>query len=479
MKARGLPAWIDRVEGKQLTVTFLGESADFEAMCKSESFVPGQWASEHRQVDAVVANEELRTYNPPVDRERSKVDTFEQVPITGFGSTGIRWVIEPNFLLEGFRRGRIIRLFVVPTWPVKDMPFGESIYSERPHMKPLAESANQYPYRTDFGNRHLPWYRLQPGTLAPLGSAHAVGGELVEIGPDRRSGRFVADVGGEPMDFVMPPQGTVVYRGAEAELADLTPGVRYWFHLNQDESGQWKWASLITDDFSRMDDSRLSYRLEAARLDEGKLLLARQLGQIKDERDEWWRPPDVAHGELLVDSATRVWKGDQQLTLSDLAVGDELMINTTAHRSTSPGRAVEIWVGPETIKAVSERQREARKAFVKQHGAPAWIDSVEGNRITLSFFAANFDNLRDLLNGDPGAGGDVYVMPVDDRLEAAGPLEKLVFRRRLQDHQIIGAYGSSGMSWVVEPRQPSPELHAGRAIRVFKAEWPGKDAAGK
>ncbi len=201
LKARGLPAWIDRVEGKRLTVTFLGEPADFEALCKSENFVPSQWASEHRQVDVVVANEELRTFNPPVDRERSKVETFEQLPVTGFGSTGVRWVIEPNFLLEGFRRGRIVRLFVVPSWPVKDMPFGESIYSERPHMKPLAESANQYPYRTDFGNRQLPWYRLQPGNLAPLGSAHAVGGELVEIGADRRSGRFVADAGGEPIRF--------------------------------------------------------------------------------------------------------------------------------------------------------------------------------------------------------------------------------------------------------------------------------------
>ncbi len=277
----------------------------------------------------------------------------------------------------------------------------------------------------------------------------------------------------------MPPQGTVIDRGAEAELAELTPGTRYWFHLNQDANGRWKWASLITDDFSRMADSRLSYRLEAARLDEGKLLLARQLGQIKDDRDEWWRPPDVAHGELLVDSATRVWKGDQQATLADLAVGDELMINTTAHCPTSPGRAVEIWVGPETIKAVSERRREAHKALAKQQGVPAWINSVDEKELTLTFFGNNFDFMRDLLNGDPGAGGDVYVMPVDDRLAAAGPLEKLIFRRRLQDHQIIGTYGSSGMSWVVEPRQPSLELHAGRAIRVFKAEWPGKDAVGK
>ena len=304
-------------------------------------------------------------------------------------------------------------------------------------------------------------------------------GELLTIGPDRRSGQLRGDATGEVIDFVMPPQGMVVYLGAEAELGDLTPGTRYWFHLNQDEGGQWKWASLITDDFSRMVDGRLSYRVEAARLEEGKLLLARQLGQIKDERDEWWRPPDVAHGELLVDSATRVWRGGQQVTLADVAVGDELMINTTAHRPTSPGRAVEIWVGPDTIKAVSERQREARKVLVKEHGAAAWIDSVDGAAVTLTFFGTNFDFMRDVLNGDPGAGGDVYLMPIGDRLEPAGPLEKMTFRRRLQDNEVIGSYGSSGMSWVVESRQSSVELHPGRPVRLFKAEWPGKDAVGK
>jgi hypothetical protein len=476
LKMRGLPARIDAVDKKKVTVTFLGDPAEFEALCKDENFVPSQWATEHRGIDAVVANEELRSYNPPVDRQRSAVQSFANVPTDGFGSTGVQWVIQPDLLLEGFRKGRILRLFVVPVWPVNDMPFGESMYTERPNTKPTKDEPNQYSYRTDFGNRHLPWYRLEPGKIAPVNSAHVVGGELVKLDAADRSGQFRADGSGSLIDFRLPPFGTIWHLGAEAELKDLSLGTHYLFYLNQDDRGAMSWASVIMDDYSSMTSEKISYRLEEARLAEGKLMLATQLGQIKDDRDEWMRPPDVSHGEFAVDGSTRVWKGDKPATLADLVPGDELLVNMTGRTTTSRGRASEIWAGADTLKLVTQRQREAHNAFIKEHGAPAWIDSIDGKQITLTLFAGNRDNFRDLLNGDPW-GGEVFVRLADEQLRPVnGTVEKMAFRNHLPEGMTAGTYGASGIRWVIEPEQLPAGFRPGQAIRVFKAEWPGKDA---
>jgi hypothetical protein len=125
LKERGLPCWIDRVDGQALTVTlFSNDRAALRAFLKGENVAPGK-----RAINAVVANEELRTYNPPVDHIRSKLLEIRPAPEDAEGSYGERWVIEPSLLLEGYRKGRIIRLFL-DGWPIKDMPRGESLYDE-------------------------------------------------------------------------------------------------------------------------------------------------------------------------------------------------------------------------------------------------------------------------------------------------------------------------------------------------------------
>ncbi len=86
LKKRGLPAWIDRVEGKKVTVTLFGDPADLAALMKDEGIVPSQWATEHRRVDVVVANAELRTYNPPVDRQSAaRFSNSTACPTEGYG----------------------------------------------------------------------------------------------------------------------------------------------------------------------------------------------------------------------------------------------------------------------------------------------------------------------------------------------------------------------------------------------------------
>ena len=68
------------------------------------------------------------------------------------------------------------------------------------------------------------------------------------------------------------------------------------------------------------------------------------------------RPPDIARVELRVSDDTRVWKGDSQIRLADLAVGDVLLFNLTADLPGKPALATDLWVGEDTHKLVAETQ---------------------------------------------------------------------------------------------------------------------------
>ena len=471
LKQRGLPALIERVEGRKLIVTFLGDPEGLQALFRDEKINPEQWAGQHRQVKVAVANDELRTYNPPVDNKSATVLQCRHVATEGYGCSGMQWTIEPSLLLEGFRKGHIVRIFANGAWPVEDMPFGETLYTERPGAKTEEESSNQYSYRTDFGNTQLPWYALKPGEFPPYQSHHLVSGELRSVDPIHRSGQFRTDQSGTLVNFSMPPFGSILSLDAEAELQDLPLGNRYSFFLYQDEKGSFTKAVVIKDEFTRLTGELLTCRLEAARLDKGFLVLANQLAPLKDEKDHLVRPPDLSHAMFGVDSATRVWKGDRQIAWADLAVGDELLVNLTGCTATRRSRCTDIWSGVDTHKLTTEKRRAAHNAFVKQHGLPAWIQGVEGKSITVSIFAGNRKAFQDILNGDPN-GQNVYAQRVDDDLHPLGnQMETLKFKNHPPEKNTAGTYGSAGVQWILEADQVPERIQQGTLVRIFKPEW--------
>ncbi|HWE94109.1 MAG TPA: hypothetical protein VG269_09115 [Tepidisphaeraceae bacterium] len=479
LKERGLPGWIERVEGKRLSVTLFGEPDDLQAIMKAEGIDPGRSVTEHRRVHAVVANQDLRSYNPPVDGQGSNVVEFKEVPTDRFGCSGICWVIEPNLLLEGFRKGRVIRLFAHPSWPVRDMPFGEGVYTEVPNSKVEEESANQYPFRTDFGNAELPWYQLKAGEFPPYQSHHLMSGELVKADASHRTGQFRADRTGELVDFTMPPFGAVLYHNAGADLGDLPTGAHYFFYLHQDQKGAFTRATLITDDFTSTANERFAFRLDAANLETGILELARQYPTMKDDKEHLMTPPDIGRGQFAVDDKTRVWKGDEQIKLSDLAAGDMLLMNLTGRIATTRGRCTEIWVGTETHKKATEQQRAKHSAVMREQGLPAWVDRVEGKEVTITFFAANRRDFPAILDGDPW-GKPVQVIAVDEELHPhETPLIKMGFKNHLPEGDTEGTYGCSGIRWVLESQDATPPLKQGQIIRLWKEGWPVKPAEAK
>jgi hypothetical protein len=357
-KWRGLPGWVEKTEGDKVTVTlFSGDSRSFKKTWMGD-FAVGKDAA------LAVANDELRTWNPPVDKEKATITEITSVPTECYGCSGMRLTVQVAHMLEGFRKGRVVRL-IGPGWAVKDQFYGESLMGygfaklqdQELVENPAKEYPEQFPFRTDFGNSHMSWYRLKPGQEPPPFAEHLVFGELLKVDAEKSTGQFRTDRTGEVVDFTLIPEGKAKHLGADAKLAELPIGTRCRFDLFEDEQGKFTKASVVSDEFSFLAENFVTYRVESLRLAEGKVRVARQISEVKNYNGDMERPPDVGRTELLVTPETRVWKGEQQVKLADLAVGDALMVNLTGEQTGNPSHCTDLWVGAETHKAMMERAK--------------------------------------------------------------------------------------------------------------------------
>ncbi|MEZ0390298.1 MAG: hypothetical protein ACAI34_24680, partial [Verrucomicrobium sp.] len=190
-KHRGLPGWVDETEGNTLTVTFFSGDAALYKTIYGDMLTLGKGGS------IAVANQDLRTWNPQVDKEGTSIISAEKVSTDCYGSSGIRATFKVTNMLEGFRKGRVVR-FLASGWPSKDQFYGESLMGygfgrlQTPELEeiPAKEYPDQFPFRTDYGNEHLPWYQLKPGVAPPPFAEHMVLGELVKVDATTRSGQF-------------------------------------------------------------------------------------------------------------------------------------------------------------------------------------------------------------------------------------------------------------------------------------------------
>ncbi len=359
---RGVAGWIDKTEGRFVTVTlFSGDPKTYRA-------VYGELLAKDKSATLCVANDELRTWNPGVDGERGAIQEVRQVPNHHFGCSGYQIVIRVPNMLEGFRRGRVVRVFL-SGWKLQDQFYGESLMgygyarllNQELTENPAKEYSEQFPFRTDYGNAHLPWYQLKPGVKPPPFSEHLVLGELVKADAATRGGQFRVERTGELVPFTLIPSGVVKYLGSEAGLEMIPVGTRCRFHLYQDVRGAFTQASVVSDEVSFFVANTISYRIDSLILGEGKLLVARQLPEVKNYNGDMERPPDIARAELRVSAETRVWKGTQQLKLAELAIGDVLLVNLTSEQPGKPSRCTDIWVGAETHKLLVEKYGKASK----------------------------------------------------------------------------------------------------------------------
>ena len=185
-----------------------------------------------------------------------------------------------------------------------------------------------------------------------------MGGELVEMDYIHRRGVFHAlDGTGELVNFSLPPFGSVWSLNAEVELREAPLGTYYLFFFHQDETGAFTQVATMEDEYTMTANHGFVYRLDELKLAEGRIVVTKH--SVANSQ------LDAPATEFLVDGQTRVWKGDQEVKLSDLAVGDELLANFTGSNPQHPRRCTDIWVGVETQQRVTAQLRKKHHAWLK------------------------------------------------------------------------------------------------------------------
>lgn len=120
IRQRGIPGWVDAVDNKHrlVTITFFGgvDSVLLDEIKKGE------------QAGIAVSLESLMTYDPVNDRKRGPVLDVKTVPIHP-GSSGVQIQVKPDLLLEGYRPGRIVRVYP-SSWPVIALPREEQFFGQ-------------------------------------------------------------------------------------------------------------------------------------------------------------------------------------------------------------------------------------------------------------------------------------------------------------------------------------------------------------
>ena len=332
---RGVAGWVDKTEAKTVTVTlFSGDPTFFEASY-------GPLLATGKTVKTCVANDELRTWNPGVDGEGGSIQEMKKLPTDRFGHSGYQITVSVSNMLEGFRRGRVVRLFL-QGWKVQDQFYGESLMGYgfgRMQNSELLENVakeypEQFPFRTDYSNAHLPWYQLQDGVQPPPFAEHLVFGQLVS------PTQFLAEGTGEPVNFTLIDKSTLKHLGNDTSLDKLPLGQRYRFHTFQDAKGRFTRITTISDDFSHQTANFTTARITA--IHDSDLHIEWMLPLVKDYNGDMQRPEPFGRRILLLNEATKFWKGEQALKLADLKVGDELLFNLTAELPGKRSSATEI-----------------------------------------------------------------------------------------------------------------------------------------
>ncbi|GEP42256.1 hypothetical protein [Brevifollis gellanilyticus] len=346
---RGVAGWITKTEGKAVTVAlFSGDPAFYEAAY-------GQLLVKGKTTKTCVANDELRTWNPGVDGENGAVLEVQKLPVDGFGFSGYQVTLSVSNMLEGFRKGRVVRVFL-QGWKAQDQYYGESLMgygfgrllNQELVQNVAKEYPEQFPFRTDYSNEHLPWYQLKEGVKAPPFSEHLVFGELVSADAKTGTGQFLAERTGEAVNFTLIKKHTVKHLGKDTQLVKLPTGQRYRFHCYQDDKGAFTRVTIISDEVSHLMANATTGRVAAIHPD--RLHIAWQLPMVKDYNGDMQRPQDIAQRILPVSEATKVWKGDKAMTLGDLKVGDDVRVNLTAELPNKRLSCAEVWLVEAPVK---------------------------------------------------------------------------------------------------------------------------------
>ena len=353
-KARGVAGWINVTAGKRVTITFFSGSPEVFKETWDSAFTVGT------EVRVCAANDELRTWQPTSCGEKGTVVEVLDVPVMGYGSSGRRVVVQVNNMLEGFRQGRVVRVFG-GGWPVRNQLFQECLINYGYQSRPVVDFREcyakhypeQFPYRTDHGNRELPWFQVREGEPLPMHSEHVMFGDLTDVDAANGSGEFKLEPTGETVSFTLldadPRLRAIQYRaenfeGRGAKLTDLALDRRYRFHMYQDSKGRFTLCSAIFDDYSRASLNNLEYKIRAIDRERNRIEVDWQGGTVFNYQKDPETPPPYGRSLLQLGRDTRFWNGDAEASLQSLKIGDAIKFADVSELPGRPTYCTEVWI---------------------------------------------------------------------------------------------------------------------------------------
>ena len=318
-------------------------------------------------------------------------------------------------------------------------------------------------------------YQIQPGQFPPEGSAHYIAGELIQMDhvnrtgqlrPDRRDDQRTDDYD-RAMLFTLLPYGTLRYHSAPAELRDIPIGThlhgQFYFDAKKGipVKGGFAQGFLLEDDFSFQQRQKRVWRLDALQLDKGIITVTGL--SLADNK------PDAKPTVFKVNPAPRVWNGRGFGALTNLAVGQSLLLNITVATLKGPGRCTDIWIDDESRQLAATQQNEVHRAYAKAHGLPGWIDAVDNEKshVTITLFGG-FDPS---LTNDFKLKSRIAALVAEDSLRAYDQINDRMYCDLLEMRSVPVAPGSSGVQLVIKPENLLEGFRPRRIVRLLPERW--------
>jgi hypothetical protein len=318
------------------------------------------------------------------------------------------------------------------------------------------------------------WSQAKPGEFPSAGSAHEISGELIGLDHVARSGTLRPDRNDSQrtddydvaLPFTLLPYAKTMFHGSYAELRDVPIGTHlHGLFLVQDAPAKnqkpvFNRVLQLEDDFSLFARVKKTWRVDAAEIDKGRLVVTAVGGDGQAEGKAT---------TFQIGPATRVWKGKGLGALRDLAPGQQILANLTVCTLKGPGRLTDVWLDEESRALARDHQLEAHKLFQREHGLGCWVEAVDNQAgtVTVTLFDA----------ADPSLLKEVRVK---EQVAAAVAEESLrtydqnndVRRGPVLDVKAMAPVpGSSGIQVTFKPNPLLEGYRPKRFLRLFAGGW--------
>lgn len=367
-------------------------------------------------------------------------------------------------------------------------------------------------------------FRPEAGKFPPLEQALPYRGELVFVDHANRRGSLRVEGAGTyfrnaPHPFALLPYGLVRYHGAPADLRDIPLGtvvhVRAFLPPdpkissvpvlpidNRQKNAGYSGAGtspaenhvlLLEDEPSHCLREGLVWKLKEIDVQNGAGMI------VAGREPKQGSAGEATDEKLTFDAATRIWRGRECLTTSELIAdgawpaggkksleGQAVQLGIT-WRPTPDGiftrfHISDIWLDDTAMQRAAQSQTELHKTFIRSRWMPAWVDSVEYGQFGRATVTATlFGGMDPALYADFKKGGSAVMNASENTLKhvggAYGPAH-MASRGPILDVRVAEGeppMGSSGIQVRFETDLIIEGIRPKRVVRVRPGSWPELD----